>query len=169
MKQIALINKENVSPEEAEKFSVREASRAIVFDDNKMVALLHATNYGYHKLPGGGIEKGEDPETAMKRECVEEIGCTVKVISELGKILEYRKKYNLRQTSYCYIAEVVGKKGAPNLMEDEMEEGFQTIWMPLKEAYEMVRNSDTNGIYEAQYMVARDTAFLQAAVDSMLL
>ena len=87
-----------------------------------------------------------------------------KLSSVLGKILEYRKKYSLRQISYCYIAEVVGKKGRPNLMDDEIEEGFQTVWMPLKDALENVRRSKTDGVYEAQYMVARDTDFLETVI-----
>ncbi len=93
MKQITLINLENVSTQEAEKFAVRTAARAIVFDENNNIALLHATKYDYFKLPGGGIEKGEDPESAMRRECLEEIGCNVEVTGELGTILEYRKRF----------------------------------------------------------------------------
>jgi 8-oxo-dGTP pyrophosphatase MutT (NUDIX family) len=163
MKQIILINPENVTDQEAEGYKVREASRAIVFDDNKLVALLHATKYDYYKLPGGGIEKGESPEVAVKRECLEEIGCEIEILEDLGTVLEYRKKYMLRQRSYCYIAKLVGKKGTPNLMDDEVEEGFQTVWLTLDEALEKVSGSSIK-VYEAQYMVARDKAFLEAAV-----
>jgi 8-oxo-dGTP diphosphatase len=129
-----------------------------------LVALLHATKYDYYKLPGGGIEKGESPEIAMKRECLEEIGCEVEIIKDLGTILEYRKKYMLRQRSYCYVAKLVGKKRTPNLMDDEIEEGFQTVWLTLDEAFKKVSGSSIN-VYEAQYMVARDTAFLEAALE----
>jgi len=161
MKQIKLINPEKVSKEEAATYRIREAARAIVYDEEQKIALLHATKYDYYKLPGGGIEKGEDPETAMKRECLEEIGCDVEVTGELGTIVEYRKKFNLKQTSYCYIGKLVGKKGVPNLMEDEAAEGFQTVWLTLEDALNKVRGSKRE-IYEAQYMVARDTAFLEA-------
>jgi len=161
MEQIILINPEDVTLQEAEQYSVREAARAIVFDDNKLVALLHATKYDYYKLPGGGIEKGESPEVAMKRECLEEIGCEVEIIADLGTILEYRKKYMLRQRSYCYITRLVGNKGTPNLMDDEVEEGFETVWLSLEEALKRVCGSSIK-VYEAQYMVARDKAFLEA-------
>jgi 8-oxo-dGTP pyrophosphatase MutT (NUDIX family) len=164
MKQIALINLENISEQEAAGYKTRGAARAVVFDEAGLIALLHATKYDYFKLPGGGIEKDEDPVTAMKRECREEIGCDVEVTGELGMIVEYRKKFGLKQTSYCYIAKLVGKKGTPQLMEDEIEEGFQTVWLPLEDALNRVKESQRD-VYEAQYMVARDTAFLEAALN----
>lgn len=161
MNLITLINPENVSEAEAATYRVREAARAIVYDEDVKIAMLHATKYDYYKLPGGGIEKGESPEAAMKRECLEEIGCHVETTGELGMIVEYRKKFKIKQTSYCYMGKVVGEKGVPQLMEDEAEEGFETRWLMLAEALERVRGSKKE-VYEARYMVARDTAFLEA-------
>ena len=162
MHQLGLINLEDVSQEEIAGFWVREAARAIVFDGDGNVALLHATKNNYYKLPGGGIEEGEDNEAALKRECLEEIGCKVEIIGEVGMTIEYRKKYKLNQISYCYIAKVVGEKGTPKLEKDEIEEGFETIWLPIDEALRKVKESKKI-IYEAQYMIARDTALLDVA------
>ena len=162
MKQIKLINLENVSESQANKYKIRNAARAIVFDENKLVALLHATKNYYYKLPGGGIEDGEDNEIALRRECKEEIGCDIEIIRELGFTLEYRKKYNLKQTSYCYIAKVVGEKRQPNLTESEIDEGFTTVWLSLEDAIKKIQESKPT-TYEGPYMVARDTALLQAA------
>ena len=163
MEQIALINPENVSEADAVEFKIREAARAVVFDDENYVALLYASQYGYYKLPGGGIEKDEDPEIALKRECAEEIGCNIKIERKLGVVLEYRKRYGLKQTSHCYIAKLIGIKGRPTLMEDEIEEGFQTIWMPIEEAIKKVQNGRRDK-YETQYMIPRDLAFLEATI-----
>ena len=74
MNQIKLINLENVSEEELKEYWVRKTARAIVFDEQNFVALIHATKNFYYKLPGGGIETGETKEDALKRECLEEIG-----------------------------------------------------------------------------------------------
>ena len=163
MEQLKLINLENVSEEELKEYWTRNAARAIVFDDNNFIALIHATKNFYYKLPGGGIEEGETNEMALQRECKEEIGCNIEVIKELGCTVEYRKKYRLNQTSYCYIAKVVGEKGTPKLEKDEAEEGFETVWLPINEALEKVRASQLL-IYEAQYMIARDTALLEHAI-----
>ena len=162
MKQIKIINLENVSEDEVSKYSVREAARAIVFDDNKLVALLHATKNHYYKLPGGGIEKGENNEEALKRECREEIGCDVEIVEDLGLIVEYRKKFKVKQTSYCYIAKLVGEKGVPNLEPDEIEEGFETVWLSFEDAMNKVKESETLN-YASPYMISRDLAFFEAA------
>lgn len=165
MKQITLINPEGVSESEASEYKIREAARAIVFDGNKNVALLHATKNNYYKLPGGGIEIGEDKIEALKRECLEEIGCDIEVTGEVGLIIEYRKKFCVKQTSYCYIANQIGEKNTANLTDSEVEEGFETVWLPLEEALKMVSESSPT-IYQGPYMVARDTAFLEK-VNSM--
>ena len=102
MDVIKLINVENVSEEEAAKYKTREAARAIVFDDDNLIALLHATKNFYYKLPGGGIEAGETKEDALKRECKEEIGCNVEIIKELGSTVEYRKKHGIK-TSFLLL------------------------------------------------------------------
>jgi len=165
MKQLKLINLENVSEAEAKTYRVREAARAVVFDDNNLVALLYSTKNKYYKLPGGGVEKGEDYKTALKRECLEEIGCDIEILKEIGSIVEYRKKFNMKQTSYCYIAKVKGKKGVPKLEPDEVEEGFETVWLPLEKALIEIKNNNDFTVYEAPYMVIRDTAFLEEATD----
>ena len=162
MKMITLVNLENVSDQEAATYRKREAARAIVSDDEDRVALLHATKNGYYKLPGGGVEAGEDKIEALKRECLEEIGCNVDITEELGSIIEYRGQKKLKQTSYCYIAKLVGEKGTVNLTESEIEEGFQTVWLTLPEAIRALENSKPT-IYEGPYMVSRDLAFLKAA------
>jgi 8-oxo-dGTP pyrophosphatase MutT (NUDIX family) len=160
MKQIKLINLENVSDEEADNYRIREAARAIVFDDDKLVALLYSTINHYYKLPGGGIEIGETKEDALKRECQEEIGCNIDIISEVGLTVEYRKQFGLKQISYCYLAKLIGEKGNPTLEPDEIEEGFKTVWLPLSEALISVKESKPT-IYEGPYMVSRDTALLE--------
>jgi 8-oxo-dGTP pyrophosphatase MutT (NUDIX family) len=164
MEQIALINPENVSKSEASNYRLREAARAIIFDDQNQIALLHATKNHYYKLPGGGIETGEDRCNALKRECKEEIGCEIEIIGELGFVVEYRKKYELKQISYCYTAKLSGEKGVPDLTESEIAEGFETVWVPYEEAKKLVSESNPT-VYEGMYMVPRDAVILAVAVD----
>lgn len=163
MKIIKLINPENVSDEEVKKYHVREAGRAVVVDQDGMVALLHVAKEGYYKLPGGGIEEAEDKIIALKRECQEEIGCNVEVIGEIGIIIEYRKIFNLKQTSYCYLAKVKGEKGKSDFTDDEKESGFEQVWLPYEKALKFLADSKATNIRGGAYIVPRDTAFLEEA------
>ncbi|MBP9819286.1 NUDIX domain-containing protein [Candidatus Woesebacteria bacterium] len=165
MKLLKLINPEDVSDEAVKSYSTREAVRAVVFDKENNIALLYVSRDNYYKLPGGGLEQGEDYLTALRRECVEEIGCDIHVIDEIGEVTEYRQFCNLKQTSYCYLANLEGEKGVPNLMPDEIEDGFQLVWVPLKEA--LIRLSKNFGatLESRSYIVPRDITFLETVAD----
>jgi ADP-ribose pyrophosphatase YjhB (NUDIX family) len=134
-----------------------------VLDQDNNVALLHATKTDYYKLPGGGLDDDTDKVIALKRECQEEIGCNVEVLGEIGLVNEWRKFCNLHQISYCYLARVVGEKGVPDLTEDEIAEGFETVWLPYNEALDILRESKAEQIEAKGYMVPRDIAILEAA------
>lgn len=166
MKQLAIINPEQANIEEAQSYRLRETARAVVFNVEGNVAILHATKNLYYKLPGGGLEDGEDHVEALRRECLEEIGFDVEVITELGQVEEYRKLHELRQVSYCYAARTIGEQMPTNLMQDEVEEGFETVWLPLEKALAAVRAS-TPTVYAGQYMVPRDIAILEATLKTI--
>lgn len=163
MNLITLLNPENATDEEVGKYKVREAARAVVFDSEGKVALLHVSKKDYYKLPGGGLEGDEDKLIALARECKEEIGCDVEDIRELGQVTEYRKMWDLKQISYCYLAKVKGEKCDPDFTESELEDGFEIVWLPLEEAIETMRNSRTENQEGALYIVPRDIAILEAA------
>src|SRR3989338_9132893 len=160
--QLALINPENVSEAEAATYAVRAAARAVVLDGERNIALLHVSKKNYYKLPGGGVEEGEDIPTALDRGSQEEIGCKISVHGELGSIIEYRKQFKLVQTSSCYLAQVEGEKGAPDLTEEELNDGFEIVWLAPAEAERTLAGSRPTD-YEGSYIVERDATFLRAA------
>lgn len=141
------------------KFERRSATRAILFDENGLIPILFVSKFNYHKLPGGGIEEGEDKMSALAREIFEETGCEAKMEGEIGKITEYRSEFNLFQTSYCYVGKVI-KKGKPDFTEDEMGEGFELVWLSLDEAIEEIKNDKTSN-YQGGFIQQRDLAFLE--------
>ncbi len=163
MKEIAFLNPEQVSIEEAKEYRLREAARAVVVDEAGLVALLHAKKYDYYKLPGGGLDDDTDKIVALKRECREEIGCDVEVLAELGTVREWRKFCSIEQISFCYVARVVGRKGAPQLTPEETEEEFIAIWVPYEEACRLLTESAAEKLVAKGYMVPRDTAILESA------
>ena len=160
MKKLGVINPRNVTEEEASTYALREAVRAIVFDDNNKIALLKVSRDAYFKLPGGGVEIGEDFETALKRECLEEIGCDIKNISPLGQTEEYWKEDNEKQISYCYVSELDGQKGSPELTQSEKDRGFETVWMTVEEAI-IALESCSPTQWEGDYIPQRELIFLR--------
>ncbi|MBQ7917756.1 MAG: NUDIX domain-containing protein [Clostridia bacterium] len=62
----------------------RESCRAIIFKDEKMVAMYREKNgRTYYTFPGGGMDEGETINECVKREVIEEFGIVVKPIREV--------------------------------------------------------------------------------------
>ncbi len=165
MQQLLLINPENVTLDEVASYRVRSAARAIVIDADGNVALLHVGKYGSYKLPGGGIDEGEDIVEALARECMEEIGCKVQVCDEVGIIEEYYKALELKQTSYCYVARVIGSKGQSNFTGQELANEFSIVWAPKDEAQNLLDNCVSTSNQGRDYIVPRDRCFLVSALE----
>lgn len=57
---------------------------AVIFDKNKRVLLVKRRDYPFWNLPGGGVEKGENPDEAVIREVKEETGLAVRIKDLIG-------------------------------------------------------------------------------------
>lgn len=141
----------------------RFAARAVVLNDEGEVLLLHVSLHKYHKLPGGGIEADEDARDALQRELLEEIGCTGKIIAELGQVTEYRDQFKLHQISYCFLVSKIGEQQTPMLEPDEKAQGFvETKAKNLKDAIALMKKDNPDN-YEGKFITRRDVAILKAA------
>lgn len=148
----------NLEASSREGYSLREAARGIVIDANEAVALLHVTRDHYYKLPGGGIDEGEEPLDAFARELMEEIGCQAEVLHAMGTILEQRYYWNMTQISHCYIARQTGEKGEPNFTDGEHEQGFEVVWVKnIDEAISLLQQTHS----ESSGELARNIAFMR--------
>ncbi len=145
------------------KVKRRVAVRAVITDEAGLTPVVFASKMNYHKIPGGGIEKGENKVDALVREIYEESGCTAKLEGEVGKITEYRShfKWFQFQTSYCYFGKVISK-GEPHFDSGEINEGFGMSWLTLDKAIETLAN-DKPKDYEGWFIQQRDLAFLEEA------
>jgi len=151
--------KDKEFPKDQSGLKIREASRAILFDENGLVPLLFVSKHNFHKIPGGGINDNENKKQALMRECFEEIGCDIKIEGELGKIVEFRSKWNLKQISYCYYGKIISK-GEPNFTEKELDSGFKVIWLSLEDAIFKIENDDVKN-YPGIFVKKRDLEFLK--------
>ena len=109
---------------------IRHSARCIHIKNGR-VAMVHSRKYDYYKFPGGGIEDGENGETAMIREAREEAGLVVipASVREYGYVHRIQKSdqpgeaYFL-QDNFYYLCEVEEGVDAQKLDGYEAEEGF---------------------------------------------
>ena len=153
-------------PEDGDEncFKERNAARAVLIDDDYRVALIDATNRGYYKLPGGGIDEGELIEEALRREVLEEAGYEIEPLCPLGYTHETRHKFEQFNNSYAWLARAKKEVGR-NLMEDEIEDGFEVKWFDsIDDAIAAVEKVDVSDmIYQAHFFTARELAILREA------
>lgn len=167
MKRLITIDEQTFgrTPTDNHSLPRRNAARAVVFNQNGGVYLLNVTSHGYHKLPGGGIDDGEEIGEALKREILEEVGCDSEVGDELGEVLEYRvfEDFNVEQLSYCFVATQIGELGEQSLEQGEIDEGHDlVIAQDLDDAISILENGNPNNI-EGQYIKLRDLTILKEA------
>lgn len=147
-------------------YELRKSARAILLNDRGEMATQYLQTYRFHKLPGGGVDRGESIEEALKREVVEEVGYDCEIERPIGMVIEYRNKYKLLHLSYCFIARVLGQFSEPELTEEEIEEGQATLWMPPATVLEKMR-SDTPQKFEGHFILKREATFLEEYLKSI--
>lgn len=88
----------------------RGAMAVVLSEDQKQVLLLRREIFILWDLPGGGIEKNEDPADAAVRECQEETGIDIVVDQLVGRYQHQSVYGHGDQLTYAYRAHAVGGK-----------------------------------------------------------
>jgi 8-oxo-dGTP pyrophosphatase MutT (NUDIX family) len=108
----------------------------VALTKNNEVVLVKQYRHGVQEisleLPGGVVNKGEDPLEGARRELMEETGYSAGEIVEVGRL--YPNPAIQQNTLYCYLATDVELTGEQHL--DEAEE-IEVQLVPLDELIEM--------------------------------
>lgn len=111
-------------------YTDRPGAYAIIFNSKQEIAVVE-TPTGFF-LPGGGIEKGESPEQALRRENQEEIGMKTKILKNIGQASQYLyskiEKRAFNKIGHFYLAELIGPPG------EATETEHWLVWLTLEEA-----------------------------------
>lgn len=142
----------------------KQTVRAVILRNGKMV--MQRSRSGEYKIPGGGIEKGEDIVTALYREVLEEAGMKINrtSIKEIGEIIELRcdvfeSEKKFERHTYYYLCEII-EEGLPlTLTKSEQDQGFACVWERPEIIYEYNKTVCTSP------KTMRDTIFIKMITD----
>ena len=132
-----IIEIEKVS-ESIGKVNFREAVRAIIIKDNKIL-MVNSKNKDY-KFPGGGVKKYEEKLNALKREVEEETGFVCSNVKDVIGIVTEKSKDRFhhnrlfKMISYYYMVEVSDEQKEQKLDDYEKELEFKPLWININEA-----------------------------------
>jgi 8-oxo-dGTP diphosphatase len=120
---------------------------AVLLRGDHILATHQASPVPEFQLPGGGIDKGEQPITALHREVFEETGWKIAVTRHLGAFrrFTYMPEYDLWAEKLCtvYLARPVRRLGPPS------EPGHTAVWLPVDEALTRLGNDGDRAMLAA--------------------
>ncbi len=155
----------------------RNGARGIVVREDGKIAIINKVKENVFKLPGGGIDAGETPEQAFKREVIEEVGCEVEIINKLGTTEESKSNGNFIQLSQVFVGEVTKDLGHLDLTEKEIAEGTVVRWLTPEQGLEKISScvdkikdspcdADENA-YASKFIVTRDKYIVEQYIKSI--
>ncbi len=145
----------------------RKIVRAIVFDDQENYYFVRAKrddDFGKATLietSGGGVEAGEDLETALKRELKEELGAEVEIMHKIGIVSDYYNLIHRHNINNYYLCKITSF-GEKHLTRDEIEDfHLSTLRLSYRDAEEEYKKCAETKI--GKLIAARELPVLRRA------
>ncbi|MCE6952263.1 NUDIX hydrolase [Cereibacter sphaeroides] len=114
------------------RYRRRPGVYAVLLKGSEILTTFQEQPVPEFQLPGGGIDPGEHPVTALHREVREETGWRIGALRQIGAFrrFTYMPEYDLWAEKLCtiYVARPVRPLGPPT------EPGHHAVWLPVEEA-----------------------------------
>jgi 8-oxo-dGTP diphosphatase len=121
-----------------QSYRARPGAYAVLHLDGEVLLTWQEEPDAEFQLPGGGIDTGESPLTALHREVFEETGWTIAAPRRLGAFrrFAYMPDYDRWAEKVChvYLARPILRLGPPT------EAGHAAVWVAAADAPAMVGN-----------------------------
>lgn len=97
-------------------YESRNIARAILMNEEGKFYFHHLFGndlFGhrdYYETPGGGVEKGETLEEAIRRECLEETGYHIDIIAPIGEVIDYYNLIHRKNLNHYFLVKVKGAR-----------------------------------------------------------
>ena len=119
-----------------QRYRRRPGVYAVLMDGDAVLTTFQEAPIPEFQLPGGGIDKGEQPIAALHREVFEETGWKIAVTRHLGTFrrFTYMPEYDMWAEKLCtvYLALPVRRLGPPS------EAGHRAVWMPARAGLDLL-------------------------------
>jgi 8-oxo-dGTP diphosphatase len=133
-----MIKRYGNSPKPGQIYRRRPGVYAILLLDGALLATHQDNPTPEYQLPGGGIDRGEQPIAALHREVMEETGYHIANVRRLGAFrrFTFMPEYDLWAEKLCtiYTARPVLRIGPPT------EAGHRAVWMEPSAALRLLGN-----------------------------
>jgi 8-oxo-dGTP diphosphatase len=133
-----MIRRYGTVPQNGQRYKTRAGVYAILPRGRQLLLTYQGAPHDEVQLPGGGIDPGEHPLTALAREVMEETGYRIAAPRKLGTFrrFTFMPEYDLWAEKLChiYLARPVRPHGAPT------EPGHLAIWLPKADAIATLYN-----------------------------
>jgi len=120
-------------------YPVRTSAKAIIIKDEHLLVMKHKQSSDeYYILPGGGVNHNESLETALKRECLEEVGAEI-LVQDIVFVRDYiadnhefaKQDPGFHQVEIMFQCEILNSKTLHEQTEpDKTQIGVE--WVSLK-------------------------------------
>lgn len=125
--------------------------RAVLINDKNEIALLHLItddDFGHrdcYELPGGGKKKKETFHEGVLREILEETGYQGKIITFLGKVVDYYNLIHRENHNYYYLVKIDKFIG---YHREEYENSIikELLFLDIDEAITKMEQVDDDGV-----------------------
>lgn len=133
-----MIRRFDQPPERGRRYRLRPGAYVVLWRDGQVLLTHQAAPWPEFQLPGGGIERGEQPIPALHREVREETGWTMGPVRRLGAFrrFTFMPEYDLWAEKLCtvYLARPGRRLGLPT------EPGHSAHWLPAARAAQLLGN-----------------------------